>query len=125
MAQRVEHFPVTVPPNTSTLAPVTTPLKFPDGEVVEFEFIVPPGPSGLVGWQILYGPQVIIPRNSANFFVMDNEHDSWPIDNYPTGGQWAVRAYNIDIYPHLLQFTFHLNEFSKSIAVVPPLIPIV
>lgn len=125
MADRTELFPVTVPANTAQATPQVTALAFPDGVVTALEFIIPPGPSGLVGWQIRYNGQVIIPRKGNGFFVMDNTHESWPLTNYPTGGGWQLAAYNTDTYSHLLQFIFHIDELHAPAARPLTLAPIV
>jgi hypothetical protein len=124
MAQRTEHFPITVPAGTTQAAPQLTTLAFPDGHVRELEFIIPPGPSGLVGWRMQYGGQIVIPRSGVAFFVMDNVHERWALEDYPTGRQWQVSAYNTDVYPHLLQFTFHVDELQPGTVTPPPLIPL-
>lgn len=124
MAQRTELFAVTVPAGTAQASPQVTALSFPDGIVEAIEFIIPPGPSGLVGWQMRHSGQFILPRGSNSFFVMDDTHKTWALENYPTGNKWQLAAYNNDVYNHLLQFIFHVNELSETVGAPPPLIPI-
>lgn len=124
MAQRTELFAVTVPAGTPQAAPQVTALPFPDAVVTALEFIIPPGPSGLVGWQMRHSGQVVIPRTSGAFFVMDDTHETWALEGYPIGNKWQLAAYNNDVYNHLLQFIFHVDELSETVGAPPPLIPI-
>lgn len=124
MADRTELFPITVPAHTPQATPLVTSLSFHEGDVAVLEFIIPPGPSGLLGWQVLYSGQVIIPRGGAGFFVMDDTHESWQLEKYPTGGGWQIAAYNTDVYPHLLQFILHVNELQPIPSTTIPLIPL-
>lgn len=124
MAQRTELFAVTVPAGTAQASPQVTALSFPDAVTEAVEFIIPPGPSGLVGWQLRHSGQFIIPRTANSFFVMDDVHQTWALEDYPVGNKWQVAAYNTDIYDHTLQFIFHVNELSQPVGTTPPLIPI-
>lgn len=124
MAARTELFAITVPHGTSQAAPLVTALRFPDGIVQAIEFIIPPGPSGLLGWQLRYNGQPIVPRTANAFFVMDDTHEQWPVEDYPTGQGWQAATYNVDTYPHLVQFIFHVNELAGPGLGVVSLVPI-
>lgn len=118
MSTRVESFDVTVPAGTAIASPQETAMSFQRGRVDRLKVFVPPGPSGLVGFQIAHSGQPIIPRNPLSFIVTDNEHVDMDLDNYPTGDAWSIMAYNIDVYDHTLYITFHITDFGAIEPVV-------
>lgn len=125
MAQRIETPVVTVAAGTLSTAPVDTNLTWLQGIVERIEVIVPPGPSGLVGFAIGHSRQPIIPFSSGQWIIADDEHFDWPIENYPTGAKWFVRAYNTDIYAHSLYLIVHLREFGRTTIPTVDIVPIV
>lgn len=110
MSDRIEWFSVTIPPNTPKTAPITVPCVFQQGNVIEVDIKVPPGPSGNVGFFVAAGGSQYIPRTPGSFVIPDNDYITWPLANAINSGSWAVVAYNTDIYPHMLQFLFQINE---------------
>lgn len=125
MAQRIEAPEIIVPAGTTLAIPQTTDLDWQSGTVVRVEIVIPPGPSGLVGFQVGHSGQVILPRNPNNWIVTDSEHINWDVDDYPTGAAWFVRAYNVDIYEHALYFRFHIDELTTRTSQPVPLLDIV
>lgn len=124
MAQRVETFDVLVPAGTAIASPQTTNLSFNQGIVERIEIIIPPGPSGLVGFRIRHSSQTIIPENAANWIISDNEKISWPLEDFPVGNKWACMAYNTDVFDHTLYFRFHINETQRPTSQRTTLAPI-
>lgn len=110
MADRIEPFTVTVPAETPETAFSQFPLSFRDGRVDRLEIHVPPGPSGLVGFRLAHSGQSVIPYTGTRWFIVDNAHLDWDLDNYPTGDLWEFWAYNLDIYPHSIEVWFHVTE---------------
>lgn len=122
MAQRVEHFTVTVPRGTAIATPQTTSLTFNIGVVQRIEILIPPGPSGLVGFRILHSGDVVIPYDRSQWIIADNEVIKWELESYPVGRAWALRAYNTDAYDHTLYVRFLVNETQRSTDLRPPLV---
>lgn len=110
MADRLEWFAITVPAGTAIATPVTIHTKFNQGNVIEVDIKVPPGPSGNVGFAIFAGGSQYIPRTNNTFVIPDNDYMIWPVANAINSGSWSVKAYNTDLYDHLLQVAFHVNE---------------
>lgn len=110
MATRIEAFTVTIPKNTVKASPVTVDTTFNYGTVDEIEIDVPPGPSGLMGFQIAYGQQVIIPYSDSEYIVADNNRIRWPLTNFPDGQFWAVIGYNTDIYDHTIYVRYLIDD---------------
>lgn len=101
---------MTVVAGTAKATPATTDLSFPEGVVGQVEIVVPDGCAGLVGFQLVYSGQPVIPRTAGQFIVANGEVIRWPLSNYPAGGRWACRAYNTDVFNHTLFFRFLVNE---------------
>lgn len=112
MATEIRRFALTIPAGTPITAPVTLPVVFPPRTVVQIDWEVPPGPSGLMGWSLTVGGQSVIPRNAGAFIVTDGRKDSWPLENFPDQGQWQLTGYNTDIYPHTVYLDFLLIQNS-------------
>jgi hypothetical protein len=117
MADRLEWFPVTALANTPKSAPITVQIAFPQGEVVEIDVKIPPGPAGNLGFHINAGGTQYVPRTAGNFIVPDDDYFTWPMHNAINSGSWALTYYNTDIYPHLIQVGFQVNELTFG----PPL----
>lgn len=109
MAREIREFAVLVPANTPKAAPVTVNISFPAREVVAVSWRVPPGPSGLMGWQLTSAGTPVIPIQPNTYMVTDNQADTWPLEGYLDSGNWQVTAYNAGIYPHTVYFTFQLD----------------
>lgn len=124
-AERLQTFTVLIPAGTTAAAPQRTALEFLDGNVTDIEILVPPGPSGFVGFQVDYGGEQVIPNRGDPRITTDDELVRWPIRGYPTGSQWECVAHNTDIYDHSLYFRFYLQEFptGQVIDVDPEPIP--
>lgn len=113
MASRIETFDVTIPASTPIATPQTTALNFNDGIIERLEILIPPGPSGLVGFRILHSGTTVIPYAYANFIIADNEVLKWDLENYPTGSAWSIQAYNTDVYAHTLYLRFFVIETQR------------
>jgi hypothetical protein len=96
-------FSVTIPAGTLQAAPVIISIGIPPRIVNQIDVVVPPGPSGLMGFQIGMVGQQIIPRNCNAWIITDGEKISWPVQNQNDSGAWQVIGYNTDIYDHTIQ----------------------
>lgn len=124
MADRIELFDVTVPAGTLEAAPQTTALPFNLGVVTDIEILVPPGPSGLVGFRIQHSQETVIPYNKSKWVIADDDTLRWPLSGFPVGSAWALQAYNRDVYPHTLYLRFLVNETGPRGPVTVPIVPI-
>jgi hypothetical protein len=114
MASRIPAFSITVPAGTLTTAPATFSLAFAPGRVDAIEVDIPPGPAGNVGFQIQAGGRQYIPDNPGAFFILDDVHKHWPIDNANQQGSFKLVAYNTDIWDHLITVSFFVSEWPDS-----------
>ena len=102
----------------------TKPLSFTEGIVTQIDVIVPPGPSGLVGFYIAHSGTQVIPYEVGQFIIVDDVHMLWPIGGLPTGEKWTLVGYNNDIYPHTIQTIFHIDEFGAATVDTTTAVPI-
>jgi hypothetical protein len=120
VATRTETATVAVPAGTAITAPQVTALSLRDSIMERIEVRVPPGPSGLVGFAFVHSGQQVIPYTDGQWIVTDNESLVWPVEDYPTGDKWSVKAYNLDVYPHTLYCRFHLREIGQASNAIRP-----
>lgn len=106
MAVEIRTFDFTIPAGTPIGAPVVLDCSFPPRIVDVIEVIVPPGPNGQVGFQVLNSQVPVIPYSAANWIVTSNEKIVWPLDNFINSGSWQVRGYNTGTQDHTVYFRF-------------------
>lgn len=110
MADRIETPVVTVSAGTAIATPQTTVLTLRDAVLERIEVVIPPGPSGLMGFVFLHSGQQVIPFQTGQWIIADNDKLSWDVENFPTGSKWSVRAYNTDVYAHSIYLRLHFKE---------------
>jgi len=118
VAQEIREFAVLVPHGTTQAAPATTNISFPSRLVRAISWRVPPGPSGMMGWQLTSAGAPVIPIQRNTYVVTDNQADTWPLEGYLDSGNWQVTAYNTGLYDHTVYLTFLLDL--PGTATVPP-----
>ena len=84
-SELIYEFQPTTPAGTPLATPNVVAMQMPDLEVQYIEWIVPPGPSGNLGWQLLYSGSLVVPQNGT-WVITDNETGRWELDELPTGG---------------------------------------
>lgn len=109
MAREVRRFSVTIPAGTLQAAPQVSPLTMPDRVVRRVVVVVPPGPRGLVGFQLTHAGSQMIPVNSGQFVVADDERIEWDTEGYIDTGAWQMTAYNTGSFPHTLEVRFEVD----------------
>lgn len=124
MAERVEMFEVTTPAATAVGAAISTSLPMDMGVTRKVEIIVPPGPSGLMGFRIAHSGQVVIPYSATTWIITDDEKLDWTLDGYPTGAAWSIVSYNTDIYDHTVYIRWFLDEIPDPLPGAQPLLAI-
>lgn len=123
MATRIVPFEVLTPKGTAKASFLVTPLSFQDGRVERIEILVPPGPSGLMGFRIAHSNQTVIPVSGSTWNIADGVKFDWPLTNFPTGDAWEMWSYNTDVYDHTVYLWFHVQDFgADSIAMPVPLV---
>lgn len=115
MSERFELFDVTVAANTAIATPQTNALSFNLGIVNRIEILVPPGPSGLVGFRIRHSGETVIPYDRSRWIVANDEVIKWDTEGFPVGNAWAIEAYNTDVFNHTLYLRFLVSETRRSL----------
>jgi len=120
VAQEIREFAVMVPHGTLPGAPLTVDISFPERVVAAVSYRVPPGPSGVMGWQLTSAGAPVIPIQRGAYIVTDNQSATWQLSGYLDSGNWQVTAYNTGVYDHTVYFTFELDLPGAGAAPTPP-----
>jgi len=114
VASEVYSFQVTIPAGTAITAPFRQSLTIPVRKIDTLEIVVPPGPSGLMGFAITMGGINVMPIQSGQYIVTDDQKITWPIDNLPTSGAWQLSGYNTDVWPHSVYIWFLVDQVPRA-----------
>ncbi len=114
MAREIRAFTCTVPANTAQAAPATFDIGFPPRVVDTVELVIPPGPSGTVGFYLANSAVRVIPYDSDDWLIMSGEKVSWPLDGYIDSGAWELHAYNTGVQDHTIYVRFLLSLTTGS-----------
>lgn len=110
MATRIETPQLLVPAGTPIAAPVSTSLYAQRAIMVALEILIPPGPSGLVGFRFDHSNRQVIPKIDGTWIIADGETIKFPLENYSVQPAWSIVAYNLDVYPHTLYVRVLLDD---------------
>lgn len=105
----LRHYTAAIPAGTTPAAPAAFPFTMPARYARAVQIIVPPGPSGLVGFALTQGGVRVIPYASDPWVVTDNEKIEWPLTNYNDAGSWGLLGYNTGAQDHVLYVRFLLD----------------
>lgn len=109
MSDEIRAFTLTVPAGTPSTAPTVLDVSFPPRIVDAVQVIVPPGPSGFVGWCIMNSRVRVIPYASDPWIITAGESITWPLTRQITSGSWQVAGYNTGVNDHSVYFRFLLS----------------
>jgi len=112
VASEVYTFQATIPAGTAQATPFRQSLTIPVRKVDTLEIVVPPGPSGQMGFAITMGGVNVLPLQSGQYIVTDDQKITWPIENLPTSGAWQLTGYNTDVWPHTVYLWFLVDQVS-------------
>lgn len=115
MAQQFFAFKVTVPAGTATATPTSTSVAFDQATVQTIEIVIPDGHAGLTGIALAQAHQQIIPQNTGQWIISNDEKLSFPVEDFLDNGDWQAICYNTDVYDH----SFYLRFLCADI-VAPP-----
>lgn len=109
MAREIRQFTAVVPAGVTAAAPRSFDMSFPPRTVDTLEIIVPPGPSGVVGFAVTNSGIRVIPYNSDDWIITSNEKIVWPLNGYVDSGSWELLAYNTGNDTHSIYVRFLLS----------------
>ena len=110
---RLYTLTATIPANTTAASPYNLAFPLEDNYLKYIRFIVPPGPSGLMGFRILWANQQIVPWGNLSWIVTDNEQFTIDVDSYMTYTGVVFQGYNTDIWQH----TVYLRALIRNLDV--------
>jgi hypothetical protein len=107
---RYECFDITVPSVTTIAAPLVTDVSTHDVVLISLESVIPPGPSGAVGWQLWLSGAAILPWQKPAVWIV--EDDAKPVFDFgfEVDKTLQIKAYNLGAYDHTLSFRFKVQE---------------
>lgn len=100
MLGRLYYLEFTIPAGTLISAPVSQLWPLEDNYLISIEARIPPGPSGLMGFRILWSQQQIVPWGNNSWLIADDEEIPWAANTALTASALTVQGYNTGIYPH-------------------------
>lgn len=114
MAQRIIPFTVSTGAGITRDNPQITNLQFTSADVTQIDIMVPPGPSGFLGFHVDNGGGQYIPEGSNIWITPDDVYLSFPVESAPNNGNWQLVTYNNGNYSHTLYLFFHVNNLSLT-----------
>lgn len=124
MATRYETPQLIVPASTPIATPVKTSLYANRAVIQDLWVMVPPGPSGLVGFSFWHSSRQVIPKVDGTWIVADDETIHIQLADLNPFPDWTIRAYNLDTYPHTLYVRVALDDTVTVETTPVPLVPI-
>ncbi len=109
MAIRVLPFTVTIPAGTLPAAPYTQDLDLANWVIEQIVLEVPPGPAGLMGFQVYNNGVAWLPYGGDQWLVWDDVQQSWPLTDQPNASGWAIVGYNAGFYDHSVTVRMHVD----------------
>jgi hypothetical protein len=109
VADSVQFFAATITAGTAAASPMTVTLSVLPGVINAIHWRVPPGPRGLLGWQLAMGGVNVIPEQSGVYIIADNDEDTITVSGLPDSGAWQVIGYNTGTYNHTIYLSFHVT----------------
>jgi hypothetical protein len=99
---RLYYLEVTTPANTPLASPQSTLWPLEDNYLKYVDVLVPPGPSGLLGFRLMWANQQVIPWGNDSWLITDNERVHVDCDFMMTITGLVIESYNTDIYAHTI-----------------------
>ena len=109
MAREIRVFDCLIPAGTLQTAPITIDLAMPVRVVTEIEFVIPPGPNGLVGFALGSAGVNIIPIQKGVWIIGNDEIARWPVTEQIDSGAWQFFGYNTGTFAHTITVRFLLD----------------
>lgn len=113
MAQRILPFTVETGTQYTPTAPLTTDLTFPSADVIQVDIMVPPGPSGFLGFYLGNGGGQVIPEGIGQWITPDDVYLSFQMEGLPNNGNWQFVSYNTGNYSHTVYLYLHVNNLNQ------------
>lgn len=123
MAYRILPFVATIPAGTLQAAPITIDLDLDNWVIEALDLEVPPGPAGLMGFQVFNNGVAWVPYGGGEWLVWDDVKERYQLTDQPNASGWQVVGYNTGTYNHVVILRFHVNPVTNAQTV--PAVPTV
>lgn len=124
MADDIRSFTVSVAAGTVEASPQVDALDLPQAVVERVDVIIPAGHGGETGIGLAIAGAQVIPFNEDEWITGDDVRLEFPLQNYPTTGQWSTFTWNTDDFDHTFYLTFLLSRASLFAATTGEFTPI-
>ncbi len=114
VATTIYNFDPTIPVTATKAAPATINMDFPVYQVDRIEIKIPHGPNGLVGFYLASMGQQIIPYQSGQYIIGDDDDIAWDLTDLMTSGAWSLVGYNLGQWPHTIYVRFLVEPVPSS-----------
>lgn len=124
MATRYEAVQLVIPPHTPTTAPVSAALFANRAAIDAVWVLVPPGPSGLVGFSFWHSSRQQIPKVDGTWIIADGETVPIQVGDLSPWPDWTIKGYNLDAFQHTLYVRVALDDNAQTSPDNPPFLTI-
>lgn len=124
MAGRLYAYECAVAAGTPAASPASFSLAVPPQRLTRALIRVPPGPRGVVGWQLWYGGSLAFPYQRGAWVVADDAQVAIEPPADMTSGAWRLVAYNTGAYSHTLYVELYTEDAVAAAAAVTVTVPV-
>lgn len=115
MVNHVTTFKITTPAGTQIATPHVVHVRLGLSDVSSILCVVPPGPAGLVGFNLSIGGTQVYPVAIGQWFIFDDYNYVQDVRGQPKTGQWDIQSYNLDTYDHVIYFYFNWDDVDQPL----------
>jgi hypothetical protein len=112
---RLYYLEFTIPAGTPISAPVSDTWPLEDNYLVSIVTRIPPGPSGLMGFRIMWAQQQIVPWGNNSWLIADDEEIVWQSNTAMTVSGLVVEGYNTGTYAHTVYLRALISTLPPSV----------
>ena len=110
---RLYYLDALIPAGTPIASPYTLTWPLEDNKCEYIDFLVPPGPSGYMGFRLLWASQQVIPWGNNSWIVTDNENRRFDCDFDMTSTGLVFQGYNLGSFQH----SVYLRALIKTVSI--------
>ena len=99
---RLYYAEFTIPAGTPVASPVSLAFPLEDNFLKAMYIRIPPGPSGYMGFKILWASQQIVPWGNNSWLITNDEKVTWESETAVTVSGLVLEGYNTGQYNHTI-----------------------
>jgi hypothetical protein len=113
---RLYYLEVPIPAGTAITSPVSVSWPLEDNYLLRIDTRIPPGPSGQMGFRILWAEQQIVPWGNNSWLICDNESIPWMAETAITASGLVVEGYNTGSFSHTIYLRALISTLPPALA---------